>query len=98
MNINITLPESFLSRYLSAIERLASAAERIAGPPVDPEVVAKQAEFKPYPPSMWETMTNAKLLSIEEEERQEALGYGSAYQQQFEAVAKQQRSTLSPDD
>lgn len=85
MNINITLPESFLTRYLSAIERLATAAERIAGP------VTVPAPPEPFSPTLWMESSNAQSREIEIEEAQEASGFGHSYQAEIERFAPAHR-------
>lgn len=82
MNVNIHLPEAFLTRALSALERLATAVERISGPLYEP-----LPEAKPYGSEFWEEMTNAKAIAIEEEERREAEGHGASYERDLRARA-----------
>ena len=79
--LNITLPESFLTRYLSAIERLATAAERIAGPVVVP------APPEPFAPTLWMESSNAQSRQVELEEAQEVAGFGHSYQTEIERFA-----------
>ena len=81
MNININIAPELVERLVFALERLASAAERIAGPIVPIE------EPKPFDPTLWMESSNALSRQIEEEDRQEAAGFGPSYQRDLERQA-----------
>jgi hypothetical protein len=90
VNITVNLPEAFLTKLMFHVERIATAVERIAGPEIRIEPP------KPYPATMWGTTSNAESIRIEEEERQEATGYGPSYQR--EIVAKAAAARAKPKD
>jgi hypothetical protein len=82
MNININIAPELVERLTFALERLANAAERIAGPIIPIE------EPKPFDPTLWMESSNALSRQIEEEDRQEAIGYGPTYQSEIEERAR----------
>jgi hypothetical protein len=90
VNITLNLPVEFLERLMFHVERIANAVERIAGPMVE------YPPPKPYPATMWGTTSNAESIRIEEEERQEATGYGPSYQR--EIVARAAEARVKPKD
>ena len=77
MNITLNIPEGFLAEFMDCMRRITMAAERIAGPPIVLD------EPKPFSSSDWMESSNAYSRQIEEEERQEALGYGPSYQDEI---------------
>ena len=81
MNINLTLPEGSIERLVSALERIALAAEKLAGPMIDYEAP------KPFDRSLWGYSDNATSRQVEQDERREATGYGPDYERAIEYAA-----------
>lgn len=79
MNITLNIPAASFERLLNAIERVAIAAERLAGPVIEP------IEPKPFSPDYWGTSSNVQSIQIEEEDHWAAAGYGKEYREKFEA-------------
>ena len=77
MNINLNIPIALVERIATALERLALATERIAGPIIEP------TQPQPFSPDYWGTSSTAQSLQTEEEDRWAAKGYDAEYQQRF---------------
>ena len=86
MNITLNVPESFLAEFMDCMRRIMMAAERVAGPPIVLD------EPRPFAPTDWMESSNAYSRQIEEEESQEALGYGPSYQAEIVEQASRRHS------
>jgi hypothetical protein len=80
MNITLNISPENIERLITAVERVATAAEHLAFP-------MQVVEPKPYPATDWMESSNAQSRAVEEEERREEQGFGPAYERKLEAAA-----------